>query len=121
MIFCVKHLNWISKTADLTESPGRLDERPVKSGETDGVNPQSRHRGEEGTEHSDRGPSRIIDTRASGHYTCGSRFKHISNAYILRVSAESGESAMITITRLLSVINRQAGASVEEGFKCLFT
>lgn len=41
-IFCIKHLNWILKTAELTESSGRLDERPVKNGEIDGVNPQTR-------------------------------------------------------------------------------
>lgn len=44
-IFCIKHLNWILKTADLTESSGRLDERPVKNGERDGVNPQTRQSG----------------------------------------------------------------------------
>lgn len=43
-IFCIKHLIWIL-TADLTESSGRLDERPVKNGETDSVNPQTRQRG----------------------------------------------------------------------------
>lgn len=31
-IFFIKQLNWILKTADLTESSGRLDERPVKNG-----------------------------------------------------------------------------------------
>lgn len=41
-IFCIKHLNWILKTAELTESSGRLDERPVKNGEIDSVNPQTR-------------------------------------------------------------------------------
>lgn len=41
-IFCTKHLNWILKTAELTESSGWLDERPVKNGEIDSVNPQTR-------------------------------------------------------------------------------
>lgn len=44
-IFCLKHLNWILKTTDLTESSGGIDERPVKNGESDRVNPQTRHRG----------------------------------------------------------------------------
>ncbi len=33
------------KTADLTESSSRRDERPVNNGETDGVNPQTRQCG----------------------------------------------------------------------------
>ena len=44
-IFCIKQLNWILKTADLTASSGRLDERPVKNGESDRLNPQTRQRG----------------------------------------------------------------------------
>lgn len=45
---CIAHLNWILKTAGLTESWGTLDERPVKSGGFswgcvgNGVNPQTR-------------------------------------------------------------------------------
>lgn len=34
---------------------------------------------------------------------------------------KKNQRKVITIIPLLSVINRQAGASMEEGFKCLFT
>lgn len=45
-IFCMKHLNWILKTADLAESSGRLDETPAKNGETVGMgSPQTRQSG----------------------------------------------------------------------------
>ncbi len=138
LIFCIMHLNWILKTADLTESLGRLDERPVNNGETDGVNPRSRQCGRlaDKPRENDRENlqtttetamchvlSNHMDacTLASGHFTCGSGFNYICHAYILSLTAKSGESAMITIKLLLSGINRQAGASVEEGFKCLFT
>lgn len=62
-----------------------------------------------------------VHSDASGHFTCGSRFKCICNAYMNSLTAKSEESAMITIILLLSVINRRAGASVEQGFKCSFT
>lgn len=137
-IFCMKHLNWILKTADLAESSGRLDETPAKNGETVGMgSPQTRQSGRLAdrrewqrkgqTNHTDKYPGHALPyrtdayTRTSGHFTCRLRFKYVCNAYILSLAAKSGESAVITIILLLSVINRQAGASVEEGFKCLFT
>lgn len=146
-IFCIKHLNWILKTTDLTDrleaDSGRLDERPTKNGETDRVNPQTRQRGSlaDRPRENDRENGGFADqpdrrlslsctvlahptdtyTHASGHFTCRSRFKYICNAYILSLTAKSEENGTITIILLLSVINRQAGATVEEGFKCLFT
>lgn len=140
-IFCVKRLNWILKTADLTESSGRLDERPVKNGETDGMNPQTRQRGRpaDGSAENDgendksadrpRGPlsmskrcftflRRIWTFYPPGQVTIQAYLRCIRPPYNCKIRRES---AVITIIQLLSVINRQAGASVEEGFKCLFT
>lgn len=51
----------------------------------------------------------------------GSQLKFLCRAYILSLGAKSVESAVITITPLLSAINRRACASVEQGFECSFT
>lgn len=119
----------------------------LRTGEIDSVNPQTRQsdRQADKTKRERRGeggafpkpPRRRLPppytvaivwdvyTRASGHFTCGSAFKYICDAYILSFAArkegKKNQRKVITIIPLLCVINRQAGASVEEGFKCLFT
>lgn len=56
---------------------------------------------------------------ASGRFT--RRFTIQIYLQCIHPLLKSGEGTVITIILLLSVINRQAGASVEEGFKCSFT
>lgn len=46
---------------------------------------------------------------------------HTSSPLRQEKKEEKNQRKVITIIPLLSVINRQAGASMEEGFKCLFT